>query len=215
ARARGGAGRGGGPPRRGCLLETVDQTPTRDDGVARGRAERTAATPYGWRGAGSYCDPAVAGRQPRGRALPAGRTRCSPGRRSTLRTPAWVGRWCIRQRCHQRPLTARAPFALPFAHVPPSAALGAHLDHRTSVTARLPSRGKRPSKGFRTSRRALKRGPATRSAADDYPQFPQVYPHMRRGYRNPSLQPLAANGGVTVDKHRGNGGAPLTARPAR
>jgi hypothetical protein len=88
--------------------------------------------------------PPVTRRQRRRRALPASRRRRPGGRRTALRAPPRVGRGSVRQRRHQRPATTGTPFAPPLADVPPSAALGAHLDHRTSLapaTTRAAARG--------------------------------------------------------------------------
>ena len=88
--------------------------------------------------------PPVTRRQRRRRALPASRRRRPGERRTALRAPPRVGRGSVRQRRHQRPATTGTPFAPPLADVPPSAALGAHLDHRTSLapaTTRAAARG--------------------------------------------------------------------------
>jgi hypothetical protein len=85
------------------------------------------------RGAGAHRYPPEARRQPRRGALPPGGRGRSSRRRATLCAPPWVGRWHVRQRRHQRAATAGTPLASPLADVPPRAALGAHLDHRTSL----------------------------------------------------------------------------------
>jgi hypothetical protein len=120
--------------------------------------------------------PPVTRRQRRRRALPASRRRRPGGRRTALRAPPGVGRGSVRQRRHQRPATTGTPFAPPLADVPPSAALGAHLDHRTSLA---PATTRAAARGAVTNCAV---GPATPTVAYGYPQFPQVYPQRALGY---------------------------------
>ena len=112
-------------------VDTIAQPPTRYDGVARCGSEGPSSVPRRRCGAGAHRDPSEARRQPWRRALPAADPLATP------RTPVWVGCGRIRHRRHQRPVTAGAPLATPLAHVPPSAAQGAHLNHRTSLAAAL------------------------------------------------------------------------------
>lgn len=76
-----------------------------------------------------------------------------PGRRCT---PARLGRH-IRQRRQQHPPTAWTPHALPLTDVPASSALGAHLDHQTSLVTSPPRTGtalSAPSTGVEAGFRA-------------------------------------------------------------
>lgn len=88
--------------------------------------------------------------------------RCAPrvGGRRHLRarrcTPARLGRH-IRQRRQQHPPTAWTPHALPLTDVPASSALGAHLDHQTSLVTSPPRTGtalSAPSTGVEAGFRA-------------------------------------------------------------
>jgi hypothetical protein len=127
------------------LLDPIGQTPARDHRIPRGGSKGPPSAPrWRWRpGTDRY--PPKARRQPGPGALPGGGR--SWRRRSTvLRAPLRVAWRHVRQGRHQRPTTAGAPLAAPVAHIPPSAALGAHLDHRTSVApATVQAIGTRPA----------------------------------------------------------------------
>jgi len=129
--------------RRSCLrrlfgrgrsrFDAVRQAPARDHGVARSGTQGPPSTSLRRWGAGAHRYPPETRRQPRRSALQSGGPGRPGRRRAAVRTPSWVGRRRVRQGRHQRPATAGTPLTSALAHVPPRAAVGAHLDHRTSL----------------------------------------------------------------------------------
>ena len=169
------------------MIDAVSKTPTRDHIVAWGGTERPSRTPRRRCGAGAHRYPPEARRQPRRGALPPGVLRWC--RWITARTPAWIGWGHIRQGRHQRAATAGAPFASPFAHVPPSAALGAHLDHRTSLApatmrAAAPRSGEERGNPAQHARRCGPPQGGTVLSADVEPAFYVVDRVHPRSVRN-------------------------------
>jgi hypothetical protein len=104
-------------------FDAVLQTPARYHRVSRRRPERPPTTSWRWRRAGTHRNPPVARRQPRG----------CPRAGTPPRIDA--GRLCRRRQ--QRPAAARTPHTQPITDIPACAALGAHLNHRISLTVRI------------------------------------------------------------------------------
>ncbi len=125
-------------PRRffGCCAEPGRRGPPNPSAGSRRSAVWAPGSRRPRRGGGAAPGRTAIHRKPGGSR---GGVRCHPGPRAVwpagaaLRAPPRVGRRRVRQWRHQRPAAAGTPLASPLAHVPPSAALGAHLDHRTSL----------------------------------------------------------------------------------